>query len=1330
MENNVTTSVGQNFLNTLVPPIFTGKAEEWVTFSKRFEWYRQASGLSESSNARQVSTLMYILGQQADDLLNSFNLSESEKLDYNTVFEKFNTYYTSNHNKIHARAKFNKLCQEPNERIDDYIAKVYSAAELCKYPQNIKEELIRDRIIVGINNLKLSNNLQMDPNISLETVLLRVKQSEEVIRQQLNIRPSTSFEEINKIESNKQRNTTLPEKTQGKNYFSKDCGRCGKSPSHSFTVCPAKRSICSKCNRKGHWANKCRTVRIINELEKNYSENDENKNDNLFLGNINDDDEAKVEFINGSDSNDPWRINLRIKDKYLSFKIDSGADVTAIGDKHIKELNVILKPTQNKLKAAAEGHLNVLGKFNCEIIWKNKIVKSDIYVIKNLEYPLLGKPAIESLGIINRINIVSNSILIDDNNAVNNFNPENEFPNLFIGLGKLKGEYKICINDNAKPYSIPYTRRVAIPLYEPLKKELKILTEQNVIFSVVEPTEYCAGIVVRPKEDGTVRLCVDYTELNKNIKRSRLQLPSVDECLAQIGDAKYFSKLDANKGYFQLPLETKSQLLTTFITPFGRFAFKRMPMGIACASEVFQNKIQSMLEGIEGVICCQDDILIFGSNIIMHDKRLKEVLQRIQKEGITLNKNKCQFRVTECTFLGHKISKNGISPCPKKIEAILNMPKPSDISTVRSLLGMINYHLKFFPNLASITKPIRDLLKIKDKPPKDKSISWNDDCEQSFECIKKQLINSSSLALFDPKKPIRVTSDASSYGIGGVIEQYDTQLKYWKPISYASRSLSSTEKNYAQIDKEALALTWVCEKFSMYLIGLPTFELRTDHQPLIKIIGSKPIADLTARMQRYRMRLSNFSFKISHVPGKYLHTADLLSRSPLPIYDEKRIENDNEVSMATMYQIQCIPMSDVLLNEIIQAQENDNSCVLLKNYILNGWPNKNNLNNEIKQFNKYRGELGLQNNIIMKGHRIFIPVVLQKDMLKRLHQGHLGVDKCRNRARESVWWPGISCQIRTMVQQCPQCIELRNNPTEPMITSEIPQHPWEIVAVDLFCAKQQNYMVIIDYFSRYPELATLRSTTSPAIIMHLKIIFARFGVPRELRTDNGPQFTSAEFGKFASEWGFKHITSSPHAHWSNGMAEAGVKILKNIINKSSEPILGLMAYRSTPSVNGYSPSQLLFGRRIRTNIPIQIDRLIPECPDLKIINEKEKQRKQKMASNFNKRHRTRYMSELLPGMRVWDKILKTYATIKMKRNEPRSYMLETERGNIIRRNSRHLIVANNNVSNNNMEYYSYGDEILKQTPEVVTAVPVSENVNRYYTTRSGRMIRPPNKLNL
>ena len=309
---------------------------------------------------------------------------------------------------------------------------------------------------------------------------------------------------------------------------------------------------------------------------------------------------------------------------------------------------------------------------------------------------------------------------------------------------------------------------------------------------IIISTPWCAGMVVVPKKEGAIRICVDLKPLNGNVFHEVHPLPKVDETLAQLAGAAVFSKLDANSGFWQIPLAKKSRLLTTFITPFGRYCFNKMPFGISSAPEHFQKKISEILRGLDGVLCLMDDVLVYGINETEHDQRLMAALTKIQTARVTLNPKKCEFQKKQLKFLGQLV---GIRADPEKTAAITTMKAPTNISELGCFIGMINQLGKFSQNLADFTQPLRQLLS------KTSAWYWGPDQEQAFARIKRELSQLTVLTLYNPQAHTKVCSDASSYGVGTVLMQKSDST--WKPVAFASRTLTKTEKRYAQIEKEA-----------------------------------------------------------------------------------------------------------------------------------------------------------------------------------------------------------------------------------------------------------------------------------------------------------------------------------------------------------------------------------------------------------------------------------------------------------------------------------------------------------------------------------------------
>ncbi|KAK7925007.1 hypothetical protein WMY93_007317 [Mugilogobius chulae] len=315
------------------------------------------------------------------------------------------------------------------------------------------------------------------------------------------------------------------------------------------------------------------------------------------------------------------------------------------------------------------------------------------------------------------------------------------------------------------------------------------------------------------------------------------------------------------------------------------------------------------------------DRLVVG----LRDKRLSEQLQ--MDPELTLDR---AVMKTKIKFLGQIIEATGVSPDPEKVSAVRAMKEPSNISEVRRFLGMTNHLGKFLPHLAEKTRPLRELLR------KTNMWSWGPQQMQAFESIKQDLTTPPGLALYDPSAETLVSADSSSYGLGAVLLQ-KTSTSNWKPIAYASRALSTTEQRYAQIEKEALATTWACERFAEFLIG-NDFHIHTDHKPLVPLLGSRNLDELPPRIQRLKMRLMRFSFTISHVPGKEIATADVLSRAPIAHTEEGL--HEEEIDLYADAVVASIPATEKRLKEVQKHQDKDEILLQLKQFCLNGWPNK------------------------------------------------------------------------------------------------------------------------------------------------------------------------------------------------------------------------------------------------------------------------------------------------------------------------------------------------------------------------------------------------------
>ena len=401
----------------------------------------------------------------------------------------------------------------------------------------------------------------------------------------------------------------------------------------------------------------------------------------------------------GDSQQDTWTAKIYVGSQEATFKIDTGAKVTAISEKLYKSLRSPALQKPNKLlKGPGQHPLQVVGQFEEMLHHGQNSSQQQVFVIKDLKSNLLGLPAITALNLAVRLDNTYTSLV------------EDSFPAVFKGLGNLGEPYTIKLKDNAVPYALCTPRTIPLPLLDKVEQELTKMESQGVISQVNQPTSWCTGMVAVPKKSGAIRICVDLKRLNQSIMREVDPLPKVDNTLAKLSGAKIFSKVDANSGFWQIPLSHKSHLLTTFITQFGRYCFNKLPFGISSAPEHFQKRMSNILKGINGVVCQMDDVLVFGSTKEEHDARLTDVLKRIANAGVTLNRDKCLFGQEKINFLDHVIDKTGISPNLDKISAILQMKEPTSITEVRRFMGMVNQLGKFSPRIATISQPLRELL--------------------------------------------------------------------------------------------------------------------------------------------------------------------------------------------------------------------------------------------------------------------------------------------------------------------------------------------------------------------------------------------------------------------------------------------------------------------------------------------------------------------------------------------------------------------------------------------------------------------------------------------
>ena len=605
--------------------------------------------------------------------------------------------------------------------------------------------------------------------------------------------------------------------------------------------------------------------------------------------------------------------------------------------------------------------------------------------------------------------------------------------------------------------------------------------------------------------------------MNKAIKREHYAAPIVQEKVHLLNGSDVFTKLDSKDGYWHVLLDEQSSYLTTFNTPIGKFRFAVLPFGLNVSQDIFQMKIDEIFEGCEGVIGVADDLNVHADGEVKHDEHLHEVMERARKNNLALNYEKITLKKPSIKFFGNVYSKEGVHPDPDKVAAIKSLRPPESKGELKTFLGMINYLQQFIPNLSEHTAPLRAMEK------KDVPFYWDENMMNIYELLKDMVVEDATLAYYDPTKPVTLQADYSRQGIGAAL------IQDGRPIQYGSKSLVGAEASYAPIEGEMLAILYGAQKWHHYLYGRK-FDVESDHKPLMHIYR-KNLSLAPPRIRGMLLTMMQYDYELCHRPGKEMTLVDALSRlsgaDNHPVFDQQvRVHSLVEITDERIAKLAAETQNDIILQKLMKV-------------FREGWPQSiKGLDSDLRPFWSIRDDISMMDGLVLCGSRIMIPSASRKKVLEEIHEGHQGEVKCKLRAQNAVYWPGMYKEIEGMVKVCATCQELANaKPKAPMMPMDVPPTAWHTVGCDLFHFDGEWYLLLSDYYSKMPFVRHVGSTAAPPTIKAMKGIFSENGVPVEVVTDNGPHFIANEYKVFAKKWGFKMTPSSPEYPRGHGLIE-------------------------------------------------------------------------------------------------------------------------------------------------------------------------------------------------
>ncbi|XP_055615315.1 uncharacterized protein K02A2.6-like [Toxorhynchites rutilus septentrionalis] len=1256
---------------------------EWVKYKRNIDYIIAATG--ETDRTRIKNIFLAKAGPELQEIFTSIPGADVQEdpeksIDpFAVAINKLDEYFSPKQHETFERNMFWTLKPETEETLGKFMLRCQDQAAKCNFGSNAEESRaisVVDKVILYAPSDLKEQLLQKDV-LKLDDVTKIVSSYESVKQQAKSFSlPGTSFSSDTDC-------IPLSNVNKVKHMTNKGCTRCGRSGHFANdSACPARLKECIKCKRIGHFAAQCRSLPALKH--KQFPKQESKWQGKRFKSHqvneigTSDDNESKNFLFSISDGGELIRIKLG--GVVLQVLVDSGCKKNIVDEQSWNYIKANGAKIWNQTKNCDEVFLpygenakplTLLGKFDATVsindIGKIHETIATFYVAKGGQQCLLGRVTATDLGVL--------FIGLPSTHGVNAIKTTGVQP-----FPKIKGiQVKVPIDEFVQPVCQP-PRRPPIALMTKIEDKLNSLLASDIIERVEGSSPWVSPLVTVVKDNGDLRLCVDMRRANMAIVRERHIMPTIEDFLPRFTSAKWFSRLDVKEAFHQVELENGSRYITTFITHMGLFRYKRLMYGIACAPELFQRILEQILSPFsKNVVNFIDDILIFASTEQEHDRVLDAVLSTLNKYGMLLNQGKCVFKVSELEFLGHVISPDGICPSNSKVECLQKFRAPSTSEEVRSFLGLVTYIGRFLPNLATITAPLRELTHSGVK------FIWGEKQQTSFEKLKELIGNVQHLRFFDNTLRTRVIADASPVALGAVLLQFKGPTDDDpRPIAYASKSLTSTEKRYCQTEKEALALVWAVERFSVYLLGRK-FELETDHKPLEAIF--KPTSRPCSRIERWVLRLQSFSFVVKYRKG-INNVADPFSRL---VEEQPPKEFDAESKFMVLAVLESAAIDVQLLEERSSA---DATLGAVKQCLHTGnWDIQ-----LVKPFTPFKNELGFIGDLVVRGNKLVVPDCLRQRMLDLAHEGHPGESVMKRRLRDRVWWPGMDRDAEKQVKACDGCrlVSLPNKP-EPMSRREMPSKPWIEVAVDFLgplpCGTY--LLVIIDYYSRYKEVETMAKITAKETVERLDRIFSRLGYPQTITLDNAKQFVGTELDEYTKIKGITLRHSTPYWPQENGLVERQNRsLLKRLqishaLSRDWRRDLReyLLMYYTTPhSITGKTPTELLYGRTIRSKIPtlddIETMPISSEARDRDLVLKDIGKQSEDM-----RRHARKYslatgdtvlMQNLLPG----NKLSTTFNPkeyVVMHRSGPRVTIEDPATGKSYDRNISHLKKVSENA---------------------------------------------------
>ena len=1327
--------------------------ELWLSLFEAHCMYLGIASDSTENVTKKKHLLLVSLGSEVYAVLGRICAPDLPHIkSYDELIAALKQHYIVSPSYHRSLVAFQQRKKVPGETLHNLYADLKALAKDCQFSGQF-DARVRDQLFMAVDGEVYF------PNLVAENFKLQTLSSQDTFDRILNMErafgsdKSTGNIKAVSVSQNLQKSKQFSNKPKfscnkpsvANNGNKPSCKHCGYP--HPSEKCKFKNWFCKRCGRQGHLKAVCSYdsgtfhkkkdkkfgkkkygASAANHVDESSSSDSEATESNLYG--------VKPEVFSVKSE----LINFSLNEQIVPFEVDTGAWVSTLTEDWVRSLLLVMKPYDKTLRAYGHTSIKVLGKVDVTVSYNNKVVTHTFCVVQAGNSNLCGNDLQKKVGIgltgIDEKSRVTKVNQIDASSVLNDYKVDSSKPIT-----------SFTASIHLKPEATPkFYRSRTVPFhYRPMVEDaLDALVEDGVI-SPVKYSEWAAPIVPVLKPDKkSMRICADFKYVNKFLEVDQYPLPKVDELLSVIGKGQFFSKVDLKDAYLQIPVDEEAQKVLVINTPKGLFRYNRLPFGLASSPAIFQRYMAQLMSDIPGVAVFLDDILVSGPTEKEHDERMMKVLNVLKENNLKINKSKSEFKVSSIEYLGYQISGQGVKPSDKKIKAILEAPAPVSVAEVKSFVGLVTYYCRFVPNFSTILAPLYDLLQ------KNANFKWTKIEQNAFVTIKEQLSNSMMLANFDGYSPLILEVDASPIGVGCVLKQLVNGVE--QPVYFASKKLSPAEKNYSQLDKEALALVYGVKKLEYFLLGRH-FVAKTDHKPLLGLFGKEksiPI-NANARVQRWALLLSQNNFDLMFQAGKDNQVADALSR--LPVADPN---NNSKIPAEYINLVNVLECSDVNLDKVKLHTKKDPVLKCVVNNLKFGWENTP----IVSEFSLVKSDLSLHDELVLFRNRIVIPSDLRKTFLEFLHQNHNGVNAMRVEARNWVWWPKLDQDLVEVTKACSVCFANHKPPQSQSLSWPDSGKPWSRLHIDYAGPVDGLYfLIIVDSFSKFMDVHSTRSITSNFTIKMLRKTFANFGLPDTVVSDNAPNFCSKEMSEFFEKNGVKHVTPAPYNPASNGLAERAVRTFKEGLHKFKEGEIDCRVNRflynqrrTVCASTGKSPSELLMGRCFKG--------------PFNSLKEKKKKRRNLedaiqvlpkfnlddavFAKNYGKGDLwvPGKIVEVL-GVRNYKVQLKNYGNVLWKRHADQIMpRFLSEQPNTDQKPLPHFVLNNQSVLNNNNNVEINDQNVNQETivnsgahisNEPVKKAPISVKTNELpmspksaseKRTSSGRVVKPPMRLTL